>query len=112
MGVAGPGGSRDDARWRVFVSHTFELRDFPKSTSYVAEVERAIAAAGHVIVDMADFAAADNPVRATGAVQAFARAHAVTSAAGLAADTRRLFDGIASHDRSGILAEVRAAQDL
>ncbi len=59
MGVAGPGGSRDDAGWRVFVSHTSELRDFPKSTSYVAEVERAIAAAGHVIVDMADFAAAD-----------------------------------------------------
>jgi tetratricopeptide (TPR) repeat protein len=59
MGVAGLGGARDDARWRVFVSHTSELRDFPKSTSYIAEVERAIAAAGHVIVDMADFAAAD-----------------------------------------------------
>jgi tetratricopeptide (TPR) repeat protein len=59
MGVAEPGGSGDSARWRVFVSHTSELRDFPKGTSYVAEVERAIAAAGHVIVDMADFAAAD-----------------------------------------------------
>ena len=43
----------------MFISHTAELRDFPKGTSYVAAVERAISAAGHVIVDMADFAAAD-----------------------------------------------------
>ena len=43
----------------MFVSHTSELRDFPKGTSYVAAVERAISAAGHVIVDMADFPAAD-----------------------------------------------------
>ena len=59
MGLAGSGGSRDDDRWRVFISHTSELRAFPKGTSYVAAVERAISAAGHVIVDMADFAAAD-----------------------------------------------------
>ena len=59
MGLAGSDGSGDDARWRVFISHTSELRDFPKGTSYVAAVERAISAAGHVIVDMADFAAAD-----------------------------------------------------
>jgi hypothetical protein len=46
----------------VFISHTSELRDFPKGkASYVAEVERAISAAGHVIVDMADFPAADQP---------------------------------------------------
>ena len=43
----------------MFISHTSELRDFPKGTSYVAAVERAISAAGHVIVDMADFPAAD-----------------------------------------------------
>jgi len=43
----------------VFISHTSELRDFPASMSYVAAVERAISAAGHVIVDMADFPAAD-----------------------------------------------------
>ena len=43
----------------MFISHTSELRDFPKGISYVAAVERAISAAGHVIVDMADFAAAD-----------------------------------------------------
>jgi tetratricopeptide (TPR) repeat protein len=48
-------------RWRVFISHTAELRDFPKAKSYVAEVERAVSAAGHVIVDMRDFPAADQP---------------------------------------------------
>jgi tetratricopeptide (TPR) repeat protein len=52
MGVGG---------WRVFVSHTGELRDYPAAKSYVAEVERAISAAGHVIVDMSDFPAADQP---------------------------------------------------
>jgi len=59
MGLAGSGGSRDGDRWRVFISHTSELRDFPRQGSYVAAAERAISAAGHVIVDMADFAAAD-----------------------------------------------------
>ena len=43
----------------MFISHTSELREFPKEASYVAAVERAIAAAGHVIVDMRDFPAAD-----------------------------------------------------
>ena len=45
----------------MFISHTSELRDFPDGQSYVAEVERAVSAAGHVIVDMADFPAADQP---------------------------------------------------
>ena len=43
----------------MFISHTSELRDFPKGMSYVAAAERAISAAGHVIVDMAGFAASD-----------------------------------------------------
>ena len=47
----------DSVPWQVFVSHTSELRDFPGGMSYVSAVERAISAAGHVIVDMADFPA-------------------------------------------------------
>jgi tetratricopeptide (TPR) repeat protein len=43
----------------VFISHTSELRKFPKEASYVTAVERAVSAAGHVIVDMRDFPAAD-----------------------------------------------------
>ena len=45
----------------MFVSHTSELRDFPNGKSYIAAVERAISACGHVIVDMADFPASDQP---------------------------------------------------
>ena len=57
--MADSGGPGDGASWRVFVSHTSELRDFPAAGSYVAAVERAIIACGHVLVDMADFPAAD-----------------------------------------------------
>ena len=56
-------------------------------------------------------AVANDPGRAAEAGEAFARARAVTSAAGVAADTSRLLDKIACHDRSGILAEVRTAQN-
>jgi len=56
-------------------------------------------------------AAVGDPGRAAEAGRALARAQAVTSAAGVAADTRRLLGQIARHDRAGILAEVRAAQD-
>ena len=56
--MAGAGNS-GGAKWRVFVSHTSELRDFPAGASYVEAVERAISACGHVIVDMADFPSAD-----------------------------------------------------
>ena len=57
----GSDGSGDGAGRRVFVSHTAELRDYPPGNSYVAAVERAVSAAGYVIVDMADFPAADQP---------------------------------------------------
>ena len=45
----------------MFISHTSELREFPKGNSYIAAVERAISAAGHVIVDMHDFPAGARP---------------------------------------------------
>ena len=49
----------DAGGWRVFLSHTSELREFPRGASYVDAAERAVSAAGHVIVDMADFPAVD-----------------------------------------------------
>ena len=45
--------------WRVFLSHTSELRQYPQAGSYIANAERAVSAAGHAIVDMADFPAID-----------------------------------------------------
>jgi hypothetical protein len=47
--------------WRVFLSHTSELRQFPTGGSYISKAERAVSAAGHAIGDMADFAATDQP---------------------------------------------------
>ena len=56
--------------------------------------------------------ATSDPARAIEAVQALTRLHTFTSAAGVAADTHCLLGTIASHDQAGILAGVRAAQDL
>lgn len=47
-------------RWRVFLSHTSELRRYPgEGRSYIHNVERAVSAEGHSIADMADFASED-----------------------------------------------------
>jgi hypothetical protein len=59
MRVVGSYGPGDGGRWRVFVSSTSELRDFPAGGSYVAAVERAISVYGHVVVDMARLSSAD-----------------------------------------------------
>jgi hypothetical protein len=45
--------------WRVFLSHTSELRKYPTAGSYIDKAERAVSAAGHAFVDMANFAAID-----------------------------------------------------
>jgi hypothetical protein len=45
--------------WRVFLSHTSELRDYPPGGSYIGKAERAVSATGHAIVDMADFPSID-----------------------------------------------------
>src|SRR5215471_17929547 len=51
--VAGPGP------WRVFLSHTSDLRGFPTDRSYVAAAEDAVTRAGHAIVDMKFFPVVD-----------------------------------------------------
>jgi tetratricopeptide (TPR) repeat protein len=54
-------------------------------------------------------AATGDLARAAEADSAFARAYAVTDAAGVTVDIRRLLGQIARHDRAGILAGVHAA---
>ena len=60
-GIVASAGNAGEIRWRVFVSHTSELQDFPVGGSYVLAVERAISSCGHVVVDMAGFPAVNMP---------------------------------------------------
>jgi tetratricopeptide (TPR) repeat protein len=55
--------------------------------------------------------ATGDPSEATKAEEAFARTHTITRATGVAAETRRLFHKIESHDQTGILANVRGGHD-
>jgi len=57
--VTNSSDSRDSVSWRVFVSYTSEMGEYPKGQSYVAAVKDAISARGHVFVDLRDYPAAD-----------------------------------------------------
>jgi len=47
--------------WRIFLSHTAEVRRFPTARSYVAAAEDAVRRCGDAVVDMKYFTAEDRP---------------------------------------------------
>ena len=73
-------------------------------SSVIALQARALALSGVAV-------ATGDPARAADAAEAFTRAHAVTRAIGVVADSRRLCETIASHDQAGILADICARLD-
>jgi Domain of unknown function (DUF4062)/NB-ARC domain len=58
-GVNGDRLPRRQPPWRVFISHTRELAEYPAGGSFVAAVQEAVSALGHVVVEMGGFAARD-----------------------------------------------------
>jgi WD40 repeat protein len=47
--------------WRVFLSHTQELADFPNGGSFVAAAKAAVERAGHIVSEMASWTASSFP---------------------------------------------------
>src|SRR6266704_1407367 len=58
--MAGSDDSFEVRGWRVYLSYTSELREFPSGKSYVTAAARALSASGHAIVDL-DFPDSDQP---------------------------------------------------